>query len=86
MEQTLTQRIDNVEQKLTQHILNVEEKLSHKIESNYEELNLTIQNMMFQIKEEVYKKHVADIRFVIPTIISVLAIVVSIILFILKIN
>ncbi|GGG86600.1 hypothetical protein E2558_02805 [Staphylococcus pragensis] len=84
VEQKLNLRIDDVEQKLTQRINNVEEKLSHKIDSNHKALTLTIQNMMFQIKEETHKKYIDEIRFIIPTIISIIALVLPIILFILR--
>ncbi|WP_157948075.1 hypothetical protein [Staphylococcus devriesei] len=47
-------------------------------------LVLQIKNMALQIKEDNSKKRVNEIRFVIPTFISIIAIVVSILMFILS--
>ncbi|MCE5089485.1 hypothetical protein [Staphylococcus devriesei] len=74
------QKIDEVEERLNLKI----DKLDQKIDSNHEMLVLQIKNMALQIKEDNSKKRVNEIRFVIPTFISIIAIVVSILMFILS--
>ena len=80
VEERLNLKIDKVDQKIDE----VEEKLVLKIDSNHEMLVLQIKDMALQIKEDNNKKRVDEIRFVIPTLISILAIVVSILMFILS--
>lgn len=80
VEERLNLKIDKVEHKIDE----VEEKLVQKIDSNHEMLVLQIKDMALQIKEDNNKKRVDEIRFVIPTLISILAIVVSILMFILS--
>ncbi|PTF04550.1 hypothetical protein BUY45_03235 [Staphylococcus devriesei] len=76
----VVQKIDEVEERLNLKI----DKLDQKIDSNHEMLVLQIKNMALQIKEDNSKKRVNEIRFVIPTFISIIAIVVSILMFILS--
>lgn len=62
----------------------LEQNSNETIDSNYKSLNLTIQNMVFQIKEEIYKIYMNEIRFIIITSLSIVALLLPIVLFTIK--